>query len=119
EAGKFTLRAEPFDLVSAVRASAALFGAPAEAKGLDLHVEISPDAAGLYIGDAVRIRQVISNLLSNAVKFTQAGKITLTVSAERRPPQTGLTFEVRDTGIGFDATAQARLFSRFEQIDGS
>lgn len=119
EAGKFTLRAEPFDLVSAVRASAALFGAPAEAKGLDLHVEISPDAAGLYIGDAVRIRQVISNLLSNAVKFTQAGKITLTVSAERRPPQTGLTFEVRDTGIGFDATAQAKLFSRFEQIDGS
>jgi signal transduction histidine kinase len=119
EEGKLTLRAEPFDLADSVGACAALFDAAAQAKGLDLEVVIQPGAAGLYVGDAARIRQVLSNLLSNAVKFTAAGGVKLTVSAQPGPVLTRLSFEVHDSGIGFDAAAKERLFSRFEQADGS
>jgi signal transduction histidine kinase/ActR/RegA family two-component response regulator len=119
EAGKMELRPEPFDLAGSVKACAALFEAAAHAKGLDLHAEIEPAALGWYVGDAPRLRQILSNLLGNAVKFTNAGSIALRVTAEPGPAASRLRFEVRDTGIGFDAETKARLFSRFEQADGS
>ena len=82
EAGKMELRPEPFDLACSVNACSALFDAAAQAKGLDLEVTIAPDALGVYVGDAARIRQILANLLGNAVKFTQAGRVRLTVEAQ-------------------------------------
>jgi len=119
EAGKMELRPEPFDLASSVNACSALFDAAAQAKGLDLEVTIAPDALGAYVGDAARIRQILANLLGNAVKFTQAGRIRLTVEARHGAYGSELRFDVHDTGPGFDAETQQRLFSRFEQADGS
>jgi signal transduction histidine kinase/ActR/RegA family two-component response regulator len=119
EAGKLEIRPEPFDLEASVGACATLFDAAAQAKGLDLKLEVAPEARGAYLGDAARIRQILSNLLGNAVKFTQAGEVVLRITAERGPVSSELAFEVRDTGIGFDAETKARLFSRFEQADGS
>ena len=119
EAGKLTVAAEPFSMVDAVHACTALFDPQAQAKGLDLQIAVHSDAAGLYIGDAVRVRQIVSNLLSNAVKFTQSGRIFLTVTADAAPSLTRFKIAVRDSGIGFDANARTKLFSRFEQIDGS
>ncbi|HKR88693.1 MAG TPA: ATP-binding protein [Phenylobacterium sp.] len=119
EAGKMELRPEPFDLATSVGACGALFDAAAQAKGLDLEVSIAPDALGTYVGDAARLRQILSNLLGNAVKFTHVGGVRLTVAARRGETSSELRFEVRDTGIGFDAETKARLFSRFEQADGS
>jgi signal transduction histidine kinase/CheY-like chemotaxis protein len=119
EAGKMELKPEPFDLAGSVNACAALFDAAAQAKGLDLEVAIAPEALGAYVGDAARLRQVLANLLGNAVKFTTVGKVTLAVGARRGETSSELVFEVRDTGIGFDAETKARLFSRFEQADGS
>lgn len=117
EAGKFELRPEPFDLASSVKACAALFDAAAQAKGLDLEVEITTEAAGCYVGDAARLRQILSNLLGNALKFTTHGRVRLDVGAAASGR--GLAFRVSDTGIGFDAEAKSRLFGRFEQADGS
>jgi signal transduction histidine kinase/ActR/RegA family two-component response regulator len=119
EAGKLAIRSEPFDLAVSVNACAALFDAAAQAKGLDLDVVIAQDARGGHVGDAQRIRQILANLLGNAVKFTEKGRIALSVGARRGETSSELRFEVRDTGIGFDAEAKARLFSRFEQADGS
>jgi CheY-like chemotaxis protein/anti-sigma regulatory factor (Ser/Thr protein kinase) len=119
EAGKMELRPEPFDLATSVNACTALFDAAAQAKGLDMEVVIASAALGAYVGDAARIRQILSNLLGNAVKFTQTGRIRLTVQARRGETSSELRFEVSDTGIGFDAETKARLFSRFEQADGS
>ena len=84
---------------TSVRACAALFDAAAQAKGLDLEVEIAPEAEGCYLGDAARIRQILSNLLGNAVKFTARGGVALRVGTTA----SGLEFRVSDTGIGFDA----------------
>jgi signal transduction histidine kinase/AmiR/NasT family two-component response regulator len=116
ESGALQIRSEPFELESSVRACAALFEAAAEAKGLDLIVTIEPEAMGSYLGDAARLRQILSNLLSNAIKFTGDGFVALAVG---RTGDGELRFEVQDTGIGFDAETASRLFSRFEQGDGS
>ncbi|WP_374574046.1 ATP-binding protein [Phenylobacterium sp.] len=119
EAGRLELKSEPFDLGTSVSACAALFEASARAKGLDLEVEVSPRADGFYVGDPSRLRQILCNLLGNAVKFTAEGRVRLSVSAERNEATSHLRFDVSDTGIGFDEATKARLFSRFEQADGS
>jgi signal transduction histidine kinase/AmiR/NasT family two-component response regulator len=116
EAGEIALAAEPFALRAIVGRIAELHRAAAEAKGLSLDWSVSPQAEGYFIGDAVRLTQVLSNLLSNAVKFTEAGGVTLRVERDGAGP---LRFSVSDTGIGFSDEVKARLFRRFEQADDS
>ena len=76
---------------------------------------MSRAAEGVYLGDGVRVRQVLNNLISNALKFTQAGRVV--VSVGRRGG--ALTLTVVDTGIGMSAEQQAALFQRFAQADAS
>ncbi|MHB8285971.1 MAG: sensor histidine kinase, partial [Caulobacteraceae bacterium] len=114
EAGEMSIESRPFDLLTVVSQVAALHRASAEAKGLTLKWQLNPLVAGTYLGDAVRLTQVLSNLLSNAVKFTQIGEVMLAVTSG----ETGrVRFCVSDTGIGFDDEVKARLFQRFEQAD--
>ncbi|HET6971440.1 MAG TPA: ATP-binding protein, partial [Phenylobacterium sp.] len=115
EAGAAELRPEPTDMGALAAEVARLFSARAEQKGLSLRVELGPDAGGWAACDAIRLRQVLGNLVSNAVKFTEAGEIVLAVArgGDR------LSFEVRDTGVGFDEAAKARLFGRFQVGDDS
>ena len=115
EAGQLTLTHEPFELESLVSRIAQLHSATAERKGVSLDWTVSPAAAGRYLGDEVRITQVLSNLLSNAVKFTAHGRVGLAVDAG---PE-GLTLTVEDTGIGFSPDMAERLFKPFEQADAS
>lgn len=115
EAGEMNLEARPFDLATVVSRVAELHKASARAKGIELSWRVDPSAAGAFVGDAVRITQVLSNLLSNAVKFTEAGSVALEVRREAGE----VLFSVTDTGIGFDEKVRARLFTRFEQADVS
>ena len=119
EAGRLTLKVEPFDLDDAVTPVTALFAPTAVAKGLAFDVEIAPGACGAYAGDVARVRQILSNLISNAIKFTASGSVRVSVGAEPARHGTRLTFAVKDSGIGFDAATRDRLFERFEQADGS
>ncbi len=120
EAGRLELKAEPFDLGDSLRSAAALFRPAVEAKALDFDIDIAPDAERAFVGDAVRIRQILCNLLSNAVKFTAAGRVGLRASAcDEGLGRTRLTLTVSDTGIGFLPEVKARLFERFQQADGS
>jgi len=115
EAGEITLAREAFSMEGVVRRIAELHRASAESKGLDLGWRIDPAAEGQWMGDPVRLTQVLSNLLSNAVKFTGEGSVRLEVTAEGG----AIGFAVTDTGIGFDDEVRARLFRRFEQADAS
>jgi signal transduction histidine kinase/CheY-like chemotaxis protein len=115
EAGEMGIEHRPFDLKTVICQVAALHRASAEAKGLKLISSMAPELAGAYLGDAVRLTQVLSNLLSNAVKFTETGEVVLTVT----PGEHGILFKVADTGIGFEEEVKARLFQRFEQADVS
>jgi two-component system, sensor histidine kinase len=122
EAGEFELQTAPFHLRAAVEAASALMRARAEQKGLAFNVAYADAADGVFEGDAVRLRQIVSNLAGNAIKFTECGRIDVTVAAEE-PATPGaptlITLTVSDTGIGFEAEKAERLFSRFVQADGS
>jgi PAS domain S-box-containing protein len=119
ESGRLELRDEAFDLAEALRLVTGLFEARAKDKGLAFKAVISPAARAMVRGDVIRLRQIASNLLSNAVKFTDEGKVSVHVEAERREGALRMRLSVVDTGVGFDAEVGQRLFKRFEQADGS
>jgi two-component system sensor histidine kinase/response regulator len=78
-----------------------------------------PDA---LIGDALRVRQIVTNLVSNAFKFTHEGEVVLkaeTMPGDSGPGRVALQISVRDTGIGISPEQQARLFQAFTQADSS
>jgi signal transduction histidine kinase/ActR/RegA family two-component response regulator len=115
EAGQLPINLAPFDLAACVATIAALHRASAEAKGLEFVVSVEEAAQGWRLGDDVRISQILSNLLSNAVKFTSLGRVALDVTTDGQTTR----FTVTDSGVGFSSDFQAKLFSRFEQADGS
>ncbi len=115
EAGEMRLERQPFDLGVTISRVAELHRASAEAKGVELSWEVADAAAGAYLGDSVRLTQVLSNLLSNGVKFTGQGRVALRIDRVDEV----LRFDVVDTGMGFDEAVKARLFHRFEQADVS
>lgn len=120
EAGHIQIRREPFDLGLLVRETTLLFQEQAIEKGLAIEFDVPPSAEGIYEGDELRLRQVLSNLLSNAVKFTHTGVVRLSVDyAHVGNVPEHVTFAVSDTGIGFEPSIAALLFERFEQADGS
>jgi signal transduction histidine kinase len=115
EAGGVRLRAEPFDLTMLVESTCALFSGAAANKGIALTFAVAPGGDGAWIGDPIRLRQVLGNLVANAVKFTHQGAVRI----EASPSETGLRFEVRDTGVGIAPEHRPRLFKIFSQVDGS
>ncbi len=103
EAGKLTLDIGEFDLPQMLENVASLVAERAQARGLDLLIDLEPGlAAGpLLLGDATRLRQALLNYAGNAVKFTEHGSITLRARCiEEHPADLLLRFDVEDTGIG-------------------
>ncbi|WP_343699219.1 ATP-binding protein [Caulobacter sp.] len=114
EAGHIEMRERAFDLQAALTAACGPFTYLAAQRDLPLDLTVDPEAAGRWIGDELRLRQIISNLVSNAVKFTQAGSVT--VSA--RATQLGLCVAVSDTGPGIFPGDVDQLFEKFTQGHG-
>jgi len=116
EAGQVTIETAPFSLGHAVKDIAALWNSKVEGGPVALVVELDPTLERMVVGDVVRVRQILGNLVSNALKFTSAGSVTVGVA-----PVGGdrVRFTVTDTGVGFDAEQKARIFTRFQQADGS
>lgn len=122
EAGHFQLQIAPFDLRREIEAAAELLRVRAEDKGVAFQVVYDDPADGLFEGDAVRLKQIVSNLASNAIKFTHRGSVRIGIEALDPADATSATrirIVVADTGVGFDAEAAGRLFTRFVQADGS
>lgn len=120
ESGRIDLDVQAFDLRSTIDAAARLHFARATAKGVGFAIRYDAAAQGSFAGDAARIRQIVSNLVSNAVKFTAEGQVLVIVEVdepEESEAKSVLRLEVRDTGVGFEVEAAARLFTRFEQAD--
>lgn len=115
EAGKLTLDPREFDLSVLAKGAHAAFTAVANEKGLSFNLTIAEAARGRYLGDSVRIRQILYNLISNAMKFTDEGCIHVKIG--RRGD--ALTIVVHDTGVGIPQEVQGRLFQRFMQADAS
>jgi signal transduction histidine kinase/CheY-like chemotaxis protein len=112
EAGRLELVEADFDLARLLDRMKAAFGEVAHKKGVALRIEVTPDAAGDWIGDKVRIGQILANLISNAVKFTDRGEVVVVVAVSTTG---GLRMDVRDSGIGMDEAALGRLFAPYVQ----
>ncbi len=97
-----------------------MLGAQAGAKGLALRVSFPPHMPSQFIGDPVRLRQVVTNLIGNAIKFTAKGAVTITVT-QPSPNDTSqlLHVAVRDSGIGIAPSKLERIFEPFIQADSS
>jgi PAS domain S-box-containing protein len=119
EAGRMILANTEFDLDVLVANVRSLVTERMQAKGLDFHVEAETMPCAL-VGDTTRLTQILLNYLGNAIKFTERGAITLRAHVLAQTEDTlSLRFEVEDTGIGIAADKLDRLFTAFEQADGS
>ncbi|WP_284616827.1 response regulator [Aquabacterium humicola] len=120
EAGHIELEQIEFELESVIDQMADVLGLKADEKGLELLYSASADLPRRLVGDPTRLRQILVNLGSNAVKFTDRGEITVGMALDRIDgAQVVLHGWVRDTGVGLDDEAQARLFQPFVQADSS
>jgi PAS domain S-box-containing protein len=122
EAGRLEIEQRVFDLRRELDSLIDLHQLRAQEKNLSFRASYGEPARGAFHGDSIRIKQVLGNLLSNAVKFTAAGEVRLSIDVTEpdRPGQPcWMTFEVADTGLGFDAETGASLFQRFSQADAT
>ncbi|GAK51450.1 putative adenylate/guanylate cyclase [Candidatus Moduliflexus flocculans] len=111
---KLELHIRPFPLPEVVEVALAFLRPQADEKGLELRMDF-PENLPEVRGDLDKVEQIITNLLGNAVKFTREGSVT--VSAQQEGDMVKIL--VKDTGIGIPREAQERIFSPFEQADGS
>jgi signal transduction histidine kinase/CheY-like chemotaxis protein len=118
EAGRFELDRVVFAPRQVVEDTAELLSERAEAKGIELMVQIDPALPARVNGDPGRLRQMLTNLIGNAIKFTPAGEVLVKASVVDGDASL-LRFEVIDTGIGLTDEQQQRLFRAFTQADGS
>jgi signal transduction histidine kinase/CheY-like chemotaxis protein len=120
EAGKLSLKSEPFCLLSTLDSACELMKTNAKAKGLSLIVSLPDYPERMLMGDSGRIRQIVLNLLSNAIKFTPAGEVTLDcqftpVSAA----EISVSIKISDTGIGIPENMIKHILEPFTQVDNS
>ncbi|KAG8150853.1 sensor histidine kinase [Burkholderia catarinensis] len=118
EADRMTLEATSFRIDELMRDIAELFEPVAGAKGIALRIDVDPAAARAYVGDPLRVRQIVVNLVSNAIKFTDRGAVALSVSAPAADA-TPVTIRVSDSGIGMTAAQLEHVFEPFAQADES
>ena len=120
EAGRLETERLPFAPGPELSEAAELLRERVASKGLALSVAVSPHVPPILLGDARRLRQVITNLVGNAVKFTQQGSISVRIGGYPSAPEIfELSIAVADTGIGIAQDRQEELFSSFTQADTS
>ena len=121
EAERLTLEQIDFRLGGVLENLSSLLSQKASGKGLRLLIDIAPELANRSLcGDPLRLGQILLNLTGNALKFTTQGSVSIRVQiSEERPADLLLRFDVSDTGIGISPEDQKRLFTAFEQANGS
>jgi signal transduction histidine kinase/CheY-like chemotaxis protein len=120
EAGKVELDVAEFDLRDLVEEVTETFTDIAYGKGLELTCSIPAELPTAVVGDAGRLRQILTNLVGNAIKFTEKGEVAVRVEALQVDGESAfVAFEVRDTGIGIPPDKQEQIFDAFAQADSS
>jgi signal transduction histidine kinase/ActR/RegA family two-component response regulator len=116
EAGKLSLQEVEFRPAAVAEAACAPFEALAQDKGLTLELDFDALQGVVWLGDPLRLQQVLANLVSNAIKFTARGR----VRAEAGLDGPGVAvFHVRDTGIGIPSERLAEMFEKFAQAESA
>ncbi len=119
EAQKLTIENVEFTFDTIADAVYDDMSAVAQSKSIFLKIDISQNAKAVWLGDPIRIRQVVLNLTSNAVKFTSSGGVHVKINSVQDEEEQGVEIKVIDSGIGMSKTALNTLFKRFTQADNS
>jgi PAS domain S-box-containing protein len=125
ESGKFTLDSTPFKIREMTKSLWDLIAFKAEEKGVKFEMNVGPDVPEVFIGDPLRLNQVLLNLCNNSVKFTAKGSIRLDITSSITGESSDLRevvelrASVTDTGIGMTDEQVKKLFKPFTQADGS
>ncbi|SEF85999.1 Signal transduction histidine kinase [Eubacterium ruminantium] len=120
ESGRMVIRNEEFSFPELLESVNTLFSGQCQEKGIDYQCHISGEVDDHYIGDGLKLRQVLINVLGNAVKFTDKGGVKLNVrKTAGYDNKSTLLFEVEDTGIGISEEFKPHLFDTFAQEDAS
>ncbi len=117
ESGKLVLRREEFSFNEMLEQINTMIAAQCSEKGISFACHISENIDDRYIGDDMKLKQVLVNILSNAVKFTNApGSVTLSVEKTNDfGSHSTLRFSVKDTGIGISKEFLPKVFDSFAQ----
>ncbi len=119
EEGSVMLERAEMNIIEIIQNVVRIMGLRAQEKGLSLITDFSLLHHGNYIGDPLRIQQIVTNLVSNAIKFTQMGYVKVALSEHRRNGVPELWIEVKDSGIGIAADKVEFIFEKFTQADAS
>ena len=119
DANKVEIECKEFDLISLANSIVESVTPIATKKGVLVFVDIEKEAHGIYLGDSMRIRQVLGNMVSNAVKFTDHGQVSISIKKLIIHSDTLLRFSINDTGVGIDAEHLDSVFTPFVQADSS
>lgn len=121
ESGRLVLRKEEFSFREMLEQINTMVMAQCSEKGLSFECHINGHIDDYYIGDDMKLKQVLVNILSNAVKFTNSpGDVTLSI--EKTNDYNGrstLRFSVKDTGIGISEEFLPKVFDSFTQEDNT
>jgi CheY-like chemotaxis protein len=117
ETGSVIVENASFDLNALVYDAVDMIRERAQAKNLELRVEIASGTPRFVRSDPGKVRQVLANLVGNAVKYTEEGRVTVLVNSKlaENSRDSALILEVEDTGIGIAPEDQARIFDPFVQ----
>lgn len=120
EAGQLVIEPIPFDLQLACEDVVEMLSPRVEEKGIALILRYAPNAPRRLIGDAGRIRQILTNLVGNAIKFTHEGHVLINVECTGLSSNTAcIRFLVEDTGIGTPQDKLESIFDRYRQAGPS
>ena len=121
ESGRMSVKNEEFSFTKALDQVNTMISGQCRDKGIEYECRVKGAVDDYYIGDDMKLRQVMLNILGNAVKFTPSGgTVTFVVEAVARfNGKTTLRFIIRDTGIGMSQEFLPRLFDAFSQEDSS
>lgn len=114
EAGNLTLDESEFSLRELIESTLAQQSLKAESKGLSIRATYDLGLPETMVGDAPRLRELLSHFLANGIKFTHTGGVELRVT---RDSQDTLRIEVQDTGIGIPPEQMDTIFESFSQVD--
>jgi len=120
EAGRLDLEVANFHLPDLMDAISTIMSVNASAKDLELVISVAPGTPSGFVGDSLRLQQILLNLTSNAIKFTEQGEVVVRVEqVDTAEDKAILRFSVRDTGIGISPDVITNVFDAFSQADSS
>ncbi len=105
-----TVLEEVFDVAEILNYCLDLFKGQADDKNIELIGYLDSALPKQVMGDAVRLRQILSRLLHNAIRFTRSGEVVISIKSTIWHNDLGIQFSVQDTGIGLNTQQQASLF---------